>query len=142
VRINVKEVPDNIRRWMSSEDQAALFVHPRADAVPPMKTDKAEREEQRHFANYCLLHQYPFVWHATNTRSKATPGTPDFWVGVNRCGLWIEFKRDYSCKLSEQQEDFARKLERQGMKLYVVYSCNEAMELVSGFEGVYVQLSI
>jgi hypothetical protein len=101
-----------------------------------MKTDKLEREEQRQFASYCLLHQYPFSWHATNVRSKATPGTPDFWVGVNRVGLWIEFKRDYSSKLSQEQENFARLLEAQGMKLYVVYSCNEAIELVSSFDSV------
>jgi hypothetical protein len=120
---------------MSPEDQKK-FAHPRLDVVPPMKTDKLEREEQRQFASYCLLHQYPFSWHATNARSKATPGTPDFWVGVNRCGLWIEFKRDYSSKLSEEQENFARLLESQGLKLYVVYSCNEAMELVNSFDRV------
>ncbi len=123
---------------MSPVDQRTYGpgLHPADDPVPPMKTDKPEREEQRQFANYCLLHDLPFCWHATHTRSKATPGTPDFWVGVNRCGLWIEFKRDYSQKLSQEQEEFARKLERQGMRLYIVYSALEGIELLNYFDRV------
>lgn len=146
----MKEIPENIRRLMSPEDLAKLgisgFVHPRDQAVPPMKTDKAEKDEQRQFANYCLLKELPFSWHKTNARSTATPGTPDFWAGVNRMGLWIEFKRDYSCKLSADQEDFARKLEKEGMKLFVVYSAAEAMELVQAVasyrHGVDVELTL
>jgi hypothetical protein len=83
-----------------------------------------------------LLHDLPFSWHATNARSKATPGTPDFWTGVNRFSLWIEFKRDYSCKLSPEQEEFKAKLEAQGMRLYIVYSALEAIELVNYFDRV------
>jgi hypothetical protein len=111
-------------------------IHPADDPHPPLKTGKLEREEQRQFANHCLLHELPFVWHATHKPSKATPGTPDFWVGINRLGIWIEFKRDYTEKLSTEQEEFARKLEAQGMKLYVVYSALEAIELVNYFDRI------
>jgi hypothetical protein len=121
---------------MSVADQRTFGpgIHPADDPHPPPKTDASEKEEQKQFASYCLLHQYPFSWHKTNARSTATPGTPDFWVGINRVSLWIEFKRDYSSKLSEAQQEFARALEAQGMRLYVVYSALEAIELVHYFD--------
>src|SRR6267142_5808432 len=133
MRLSSKDLPPALVRLMSLEDQTlygGLYGHPRDESVPPMKTDKLERDEQRQFASYCLLHQLPFSWHATNARTKATPGTPDFWCGVRGVGLWIEFKRDYTCHLSKAQEDFARLLKAQGLQLHVVYSCNEAMMLV------------
>jgi hypothetical protein len=136
--LSAKEVPENILKWMTPADQRTYGpgIHPADDPHPPLKTDKLEREEQRQFASYCLLHDLPFSWHATNARSKATPGTPDFWTGVNRFSLWIEFKRDYSCKLSPEQEEFKAKLEAQGMRLYIVYSALEAIELVNYFDRV------
>jgi hypothetical protein len=121
---------------LMSEEDRERFGHPRDEVVPPMKTDRLERKEQGSFANYCLLHDLPFVWHATNTKSKASVGTPDFWCGINRCGIWVEFKRDFSCKLSKDQEEFARKLEAQGLKLYVVYSAAEAIALLQSFDRV------
>jgi hypothetical protein len=137
MRIRLADAPHMVA-LMSPEDQRKYGpgIHPADDPHPPLKTDKLEREEQRQFASYCLLKELPFSWHATNARTKATPGTPDFWVGVNRLGLWIEFKRDYTCKLSEEQQEFAAKLERQGMKLYVVYSALEAIELLNYFDRV------
>lgn len=125
-------------KLMGPEDQRSFGpgIHPADEVHPPAKTDKLERAEQKQFANYCLLHDYPFSWHKTNVRSTATPGTPDFWVGVNRGSLWIEFKRDYSCTLSKAQEDFGKKLEAQGFALYIVYSSAEAIELVKYFDRV------
>jgi hypothetical protein len=121
---------------MSPEDQRTYGpgIHPPDEIHPSAKTGALERQEQRQFASYCLLKDYPFVWHATHRPSKATPGTPDFWVGCNLVGLWIEFKKDYTCKLSPDQEEFARKLEAQGMRLYIVYSAQEAIELVRYFD--------
>jgi hypothetical protein len=123
---------------MNPQDQRTYGpgIHPADDPHPPPKTDKAERDEQRSFANYCLQRELPFSWHATNARSKATPGTPDFWVGINGASLWIEFKRDWSCKLSEAQEQFGRLLEAQGLRLYVVYSSLEAIELLKYFDRI------
>jgi hypothetical protein len=137
MRIRLAAAP-HIVALMSPEDQRKYGpgIHPVDDPHPPLKTDRAEKEEQRQFANYCLLHELPFSWHATNARSRATPGTPDFWVGCNRVGAWIEFKRDPTCKLSEEQEEFGRKLERQGLKLYVVYSAAEAIALLQFFDQV------
>jgi hypothetical protein len=121
---------------MSPEDQRTYGpgIQPSLDNHPQPKTDRVERTEQKQFANWCLLNELPFSWHKTNIRSTATPGTPDFWVGVNRMSLWIEFKRDHTCKLSEAQEDFGQKLARQRMTLYVVYSAAEATELVKLFQ--------
>lgn len=101
----------------------------------PPKRDSPERKEQADFANWLLLQnsegrEIPFCWHATHTRSKASPGTPDFWVGINARSLWIEFKRDYSEELGPYQEEFRVRCEVQRCEMHVVYSCNEAINLV------------
>jgi hypothetical protein len=108
---------------------------PKLEIHPPPKRSAAEKKEQAQFANYLLLKNsegcdYPFCWHATHTASKATPGTPDFWVGVNRHSMWIEFKRDYSCDLSDEQELFRKRCEVQGVEWHIVYSAGEAILLV------------
>lgn len=108
---------------------------PKLRIHPPGKSDIPERKQQADFANYLLLQnskgrKIPFSWHATNARSKATPGTPDFWVGVNWRGMWIEFKKDYSCDLSPEQEEFRLCCQAQGIEMHVVYSCSEAITLI------------
>jgi len=126
-------------RLMNPEDQAhygeltAEFYskHPEyAPVTPPPKTDKLERDEQRQFGNWCLLHNLPFVWHATHKRSSANLGVPDFIVGVAGKVLFIEFKRDYTCQLSKDQQEFAEKCLAQGLVYKIVYSCGEAIKLV------------
>ena len=110
--------------------------HPEmAPVVPPPKTDRLERDEQRQFANQLLLwnsegRRIPFVWHSTAHRSKATPGTPDFMVGINGVWLCIEFKRDYSCQLSVDQQEFCENCYAQRLVYKVVYNCAEAIKLV------------
>jgi hypothetical protein len=99
------------------------------------KRDAAERKEQGTFASWLLLQnsngrRIPFVWHATHKPSKATPGTPDFFVGINGHALWIEFKRDASCKLTPEQEEFALACEAQRIEHHVVYNAVDAIELV------------
>jgi hypothetical protein len=78
-------------RLTSPEDQArcgaAPDTAPRLDPQPSLKTGATERKEQASFANWLLLQngkgrKIPFSWHATNARSKATPGTPDFWSAL------------------------------------------------------------
>jgi hypothetical protein len=88
-------------------------VHGIRDATPKRspKRDASEKKQQSDFASWLSLqnskgHKVPFCWHATHTRSKATPGTPDFWVGINGKGIWFEFKRDSSCRLTPEQEEF------------------------------------
>jgi len=72
-------------RLMSPEDRARYGAipdtvpAPRLDPQPLRKPDKFERDEQRQFANWLLLQnsegrKIPFSWHATDSRSKATPG--------------------------------------------------------------------
>lgn len=116
------------RAWSSAPD-------PKQEVHPEAKRDTAERKEQADFANWLLLQNskgrmIPFCWHATHTRSKASPGTPDFWVGINWHSMWIEFKRDYSCDLSPEQEEFRQRCEAQCIEMHVVYSCGEAIRLV------------
>jgi hypothetical protein len=119
-------------KLMDPADQAFYQpgVHPpyEEDHHPPPKTDKLEREEQRQFANYCLLHGYSMIWHSTHKRSTGTVGAPDFSIWVNRKSLCIEFKRPGG-KLSPDQEAWRRTHEGQGCVYYVVYSALEAIQL-------------
>jgi hypothetical protein len=137
--LRIDQIPEHYYRLMSPEAQAiygkSTAPDPALDVHPPPKSDRAEKKEQAQFANWLLLQNsegkdIPFCWHATHTSSKATPGTPDFWVGINGHSLWIEFKRDYSCKLSPEQETFRRRCEIQRIEMHVVYSAFEAIKLV------------
>lgn len=140
--------PSNLTRqiWdlMSPADQDAFTGRfgqvpfapdPKADPHPPPKSGAAEKKEQASFANWLLLQnskgrKIPFVWHSTHTRSKATPGTPDFWVGINGHAIWFEFKRDYSCELRPEQEEFRLACHVQQIEHYVVYSAHQAIQTV------------
>src|SRR5262249_34060514 len=135
------ELSPHLLALMNSEDQLRYRVVPQTESCTQdtvkqsRKRDADERQEQGDFANWLLLensrgHRIPFSWHATNTRSKATPGTPDFWVGINGRSLWIEFKKDRTCKLSPEQEEFRSACEAQRVEHYVVYSSAEAIKLV------------
>lgn len=137
--LRIQEVPQHYFPLMSLEDQAfykpSTAPDPKLEVHPPPKRNSAERKEQGQFANWLLLQRsegrrLPFSWHATHRPSKATPGTPDFWVGVNRVGMWIEFKRDYSCDLTPEQEQFRLDCEAQEIPFHVVYSAFEAIRLV------------
>lgn len=133
--IHIKVAP-HIVALMNEHDQATYGpgIHPPDEIQPPIKTDASEKKQQSEFADWCLLHELPFCWHSTVARSKATPGTPDFIVGVNQVTLWIEFKRDYDARFSKDQQRFKALLERQGIKYYVVYSALEAIRLVEQFD--------
>ena len=80
-------------RLMSPEDQVRYGAvpdtapGPRLDRHPSPKTGTAEKKEQSSFATWLLLQnskgrKIPFSWHATHSRSEATPGTPDFFQHV------------------------------------------------------------
>jgi len=107
---------------------------PKLRTDPPPKRSVAETKEQGSFANYLLLQnsegrKIPWVWHKTNMASTATPGTPDFWVGVTGLGMWIEFKKDYTHHLTPAQEEFRLCCEAQNIQMHVVYSAHEAIQL-------------
>ena len=118
---------------MSPEDQARYAPEARPsfeeDPHPPPVTDRLEREEQRQFANWCLLHLYPCVWHSTAHRSKASLGCPDFVLARKGATWWLEFKRAPN-GLTEDQRKFKELLEAQSIKYFIVYSCDEAIKLI------------
>jgi hypothetical protein len=130
----------HLTRLMSSEDAARYgIVTGTGDTKNANKSSRKrpadERREQADFANWLLLQnsqgrKIPFVWHATHTRSKATPGCPDFWVGIDGRSIWFEFKRDRSCRLSDEQEEFRLACEAQRIEWHVVHSAAEAIDLV------------
>jgi hypothetical protein len=137
------ELSPHLVRLMSAEDRklygqtattTTVMGHD-LDRHPSRKSNSDERQEQGDFASWLLLQnsngrKIPFVWHATHKPSKATPGTPDFWVGINGRGIWIEFKRDASCKLSPEQDEFRFGCEAQAIEWHVVYSAAEAIAIV------------
>jgi hypothetical protein len=134
-----KQLTPEIIARMSPEDQAKLGVEvPQArpsweeDPHPPFVTDKLEREEQRLFASDCIRKGYAIVWHSTAHRSKASVGCPDFIIGRKGVSWWIEFKRAPN-PLSEDQKKFKEILEGQGIRYYIVYSCQEAIALVESY---------
>jgi hypothetical protein len=138
------ELAPHLLRLMSLEDQqryggqlnlvtttAVSQLNP--DRSP--KRDADEKKQQGEFASWLSLQnskgrKIPFCWHTTHTRSKATPGTPDFWVGINGRGIWFEFKRDDTCKLTTEQEEFRSACEVQRIEHHVVYSSQQAIDIV------------
>jgi hypothetical protein len=130
----------HLTRLMSAEDAARYGVVTGATNTniankTSHKRPADERREQADFANWLLLQnsqgrKIPFVWHATHTRSKATPGCPDFYVGVNGRSIWFEFKRDESCKLTPEQDEFRLACEAQRIEWHIVHSAAEAIEIV------------
>ena len=136
-RGHVKDVGwpvDNVQRFvhlMSKEDQERYDQRAKGEeAVPPPRTDRAEKTEQRSFANWLLLNGLPFCWHAMHKPSTATPGTLDFWVGTWGGGICLEFKRDYTCKLSQEQQKFWDACIGRGISCYLVYSADEAIKII------------
>lgn len=137
--LRVAEVPKHYFPLMSAEARAlyakdSTAPDPKLEVHPPAKRSTAERKEQGQFANWLLLQNsegkmIPWCWHATHKPSTASPGVPDFWVGVAH-GIWLEFKRDYTCDLSDEQELFRQRCEAQGIEMRVVYSAHEAIQLV------------
>jgi hypothetical protein len=128
-----KQLTAEMIAGMSPEDQIKYGPEIRSsyeeDPHPPPVTDRLERDEQRQFANWCLLHLYPFVWHSTKAPSRASLGCPDFIVGVKGVTFWIEFKRAPN-PLTPDQKKFKELLEGQGIAYHIVYSALEAIQLL------------
>jgi hypothetical protein len=141
------ELAPHLIALMSSEDQLRYASVPNPEScaqdagkTPRKRRDADERREQGDFANWLLLQnskrgpteKIPFVWHATHRPSKASVGTPDFWIGIRGRGIWIEFKRDASCELTPEQEEFRLNCAAQRVEHHVVYSAAKAIELLQG----------
>lgn len=138
--------PNLISKMASLEDQrryaelAGIVIHQDDVTAPPGKVGKGthplEKKEQGQFANW-TLERYPArIWHSTHRSSTATPGTPDFVVPVNGYTLYIEFKRP-GFKLSPDQEAYRANLEKEKIHLHVVYSAQQAMDLVKFYAGLH-----
>ena len=75
--------PSSVRRCFTSGVMCMRHTESRRPSATPTR-----KKQQSDFASWLSLQnskgrKIPFCWHATNSRSKATPGTPDFWVGIN-----------------------------------------------------------
>ena len=91
---------------------------------------KYELAEQRLFLSELLRLELPFYYHRSDKPTGAVLGVPDFIVGVNGATAWIEFKAP-GRKLRPEQERFAELLARQRIKHHVVFSAQEAIELLT-----------
>jgi hypothetical protein len=141
--------PEDQQRYASQEYleakrrvEASTAPDPKLDPHPPVKSGGSEKKEQNSFANYLIERnergaKIPWVWHAMHKASRATPGTPDFWVGINGHGIFFEFKRDYSCELTPPQETFRLYCEAQGIEHHVVYSAFEAIKWVEQADSLW-----
>lgn len=141
--------PEMIKR-MSPEDQKRYSdiviavedfpnLHPDDLTAPPEykpqprnQTD-LERVQQREFASWLSLEDYPYCWHRTDKKSTGTLGCPDFIVAVCGVTLWIEFKRP-GYRLSPDQEKFRYRLVKHGNHMHLVYSSDEAIKLVHTYD--------
>jgi len=109
------------------------------DTHPPMKTDRLERDEQRHFANWLLLQRsngrkLPFTWAATHKPSTNRLGTPDFGIGTWSGWVFLEFKRDYSSPISAEQQEFISDCEARGIPAHIVYTAAKAIEWINYYD--------
>jgi len=93
---------------------------------------RLERDEQRLFANWCLLNALPFCWHATHKRSTATKGVFDFWVGRDSRSAWLEFKL-LPLRLSKEQLAFGDQLSAHKLEWHIVTSAAEAIQIIKGW---------
>jgi hypothetical protein len=144
-------------RLMDPADQARYGVVPgtlscvRDDAPKCLpkrspKRDADERKQQGEFASWLSLQRskgrkIPYCWHATNSRSKATSGTPDFWVGINGSGIWFEFKKDDTCKLTTEQEEFRDGCAAQRIEWHLVHTAQQAIDVVEQAAAVRTTVS-
>ena len=71
-------------------DAARGYTHP--------KTDKLEREEQRQFASWLMLHDLPLVWHRTDKRTGCNVGCPDFIAAIQGWEAGLRWHFDNSCR--------------------------------------------
>lgn len=127
-------LPDNFLRRMAPEDRPKGPAGWTASETLEKNSLRLERDEQRLFANWCLLHALPYCWHATHKRSSGTTGIFDFWVGKGGQSAWIEFKISPRAKLRAEQQAFCDKLLAQGLRCHVVTSAEAAIRIVSAWK--------
>lgn len=139
--LRLQEVPLHYFPLMSAEvrafygKQESTAPDPKEEIHPEAKRGSAEGKEQGEFASWLAFQKAEgkhlvVVWHGMHKRSTATRGTPDFIVGVGGVVLFIEFKRDYGCTLTDAQEEFRLACEEQQLNFHVVYSAGAAIALV------------
>jgi hypothetical protein len=107
-------------------------VEPAFPRAQILRRPRLERDEQRLFANWCLLHALPFCWHATHKPSTATRGVFDFWVGKDSRSAWLEFK-SLPVRLSKEQLEFGDALSAHKLEWHIVHSAQEAIAIVKGW---------
>lgn len=111
---------------------------PQSDPHPQAKRGTKESWEQEEFKKWVAFEKASgrrivIVHHGMHKRSTATLGCPDFYIGINGFSLWFEFKRDYTCHLSKEQEEFRLDCEANNIYFFVVYSGQEAINIVEEF---------
>jgi len=146
MRVRLQLSP-HLVRLMSLEDQArygaaagttsvlGTALVPPQDRRTSAKSSDSEKTEQKQFAHYLKSENekgraIPWVWWPLHTKSRTTPGAGDFWLGVNRHSLWLEFKVGPDKQLSPVQKEFRRMCLIQGIEHRVVYNAAEAIEIL------------
>jgi hypothetical protein len=127
-----EEVTERMKELMPESDRQQLFpTHP-PSPLPHDDIDPKEDREvvaQRNFAKACKDRGWVPVWHKTYKRSTANVGCPDFIVAAYSQTFWIEFKLPGE-DLRPDQAAFRKRLLQNGVQMCVVYSAQEAVDLI------------
>jgi hypothetical protein len=125
-------LPDHILDKIPKADRPQGKAGKTTRELAEWKEFDLERAHHKMFWNYCLLKDITVDYHNPTRKTTNTRGWPDFPCYKNGRVLFIEFKKP-SGKLSQEQEEVRRELERQGFKYVVVYAASDAIEIADAY---------
>ena len=126
--------PELVRAMARPEDRKryGARLHPNALLTYEQCEDKAalklEREDHKRFISFLERNDYAYAHNRMDRKSTTKRGVPDFIVGL-AVGLAIEFKVGYN-KLSDEQEEWARRHVLKGGKYHIASSYQEGIAIV------------
>jgi len=129
-----ESLPDAVLKRISPEDRKA------ADLPPPInelvskaaaKSDaKREKDLQWQIVSWLRLKNVTVLWSATNKRLTITVGTPDILFAIKGRAVAFECKLPGQ-KPTEDQERVMNGMIRDGWKVAVIHSLDEARAVVA-----------
>lgn len=132
-----QSLPDSVLRRVSPADRkAASLPAPMAEVVAKAtaKSDvKREKELQEQIANWLRLHGITAIRSRMDRATSNNCGTPDFLFAVRGHAVALEAKLP-GCHPTEDQRRVMAGLERDGWRVAVVRSLDEARQRLAGWQ--------
>jgi VRR-NUC domain len=123
-----KFIPQNIRKWMSPEDQKALGI-----PTDPEVRDKwfTGREKVMHqqFEDWLNRNDLDYVHPRMDKRTTVQKGVFDFLVWFGPKLAWVELKTDNG-RLSEEQKEFLARQTVKHTPAFVAHSYEAAVKFI------------